>query len=152
MCFLKDNFLGPPGNLSPPPPLPRPLPSLRVQAEWGGDTQVQIGIFQLPSPQAELQAAEPGMQPMQPVQGEWRSSERPRAAPSAVSGRGRAQGVGDVVTTARREDSEHSAWSCGLYRVWVRRVARRDDSCHTGLTAPPSGATSTNLLTLLPCF
>lgn len=37
MCFLKDNFLGPPGNLSPPPPLPRPLLSLRVQAGvgWG---------------------------------------------------------------------------------------------------------------------
>lgn len=61
MCFLKDNFLGPPENRSPPPPFPRPLPSLRVQAEWGGDTQVQVGIL---SPQTELQAAERGMQRM----------------------------------------------------------------------------------------
>lgn len=113
MCFLKDNFLGPQGNRSPPPPLPRPLPSLWEQAEWGGDTQVQVGIFQSPSPQAELQAAEPEMQPMQPVQGAWRSSECPRAAPSAVSGRGRAQGVGDVVTTAWHGHCERSAWSCG---------------------------------------
>lgn len=37
MCFLKDNFLGPQGNRSPPPPLPRPLPSLWEQTEWGGD-------------------------------------------------------------------------------------------------------------------
>lgn len=76
---------------------------------WG--PQVQVGIFQSPSPQAELQSAEPGMQPMQPVQGACRSSECPRAAPSAVSGRGRAQGVGDVVTTARRGDCERSAGS-----------------------------------------
>lgn len=150
MCFLKDNFLSPPGNRSPPPPLLRPLSSLWVQAEWGGDTQVQVGIFQPPTPQAELYVAEPGMQPTQPIQGAWRSSVGPRAAPSAVSRRGRAQGVGDVVTMARRRDCERSAWSCGLCRV--PGVARRDDSCHTGLSAPPPGTTSSNLLTLLPCF
>ena len=37
---------------------------------------------------------------MQPVPGAWCSSERPRAAPSAVSGRGRAPGVEDYSSKA----------------------------------------------------
>lgn len=69
MFFLKDNFLGPPGNQTPPPPSPAPLPSLWVKAERGGDAQVQVGTLQPRSYQAELQAAEPWMQRMQPVQG-----------------------------------------------------------------------------------
>lgn len=83
-------------------PFPRPLLSLWVQAEWGGDAQVQVGILQPRSPQAELQAAEPGLQRLQPVQKSVaRFLRAPRSFPSAVSGRGRALGVGDVVTKAR---------------------------------------------------
>lgn len=81
-------------------PFPRPLPSLWVKAERGGDAQVQVGMLQPQSYQAELQAAEPWMQRMQPVQ---RSVERffqaSRSVPAAVSGRGRALGVGDVTTS-----------------------------------------------------
>lgn len=51
-----------------------------------------------------------------------------------------------------RGDSERPARSSGLFRIWVHGEARRDDSCHTGLTAPPSGTRSTSLLVLLPGF
>lgn len=61
-----------------PAPFPRPLPSLWVKAERGGDAQVQVGMLEPRSYQAELQAAEPWMQRMQPLQG---SSKRPGALP-----------------------------------------------------------------------
>lgn len=61
---------------------------------------MQVGMLQPRSYQAELQAAEPGMQRMQPVQGSVeRFLQASRSVRAAVSGRGRALGVGDVTTS-----------------------------------------------------